>query len=268
MEQEVQAEVVADQTATPEVPSTAEGTEVAQQEQEQQQQAKTYTEAELKEQLDAQAAKIRNKSERKTEREIQALREQLQALQQSNPPQKQAEQDVKPKLEDFNSIEEYQDARDEYRERQLRQKLAEESDAKSQQSAQQDKIKQYQVRSNEFAKANPDYVETLENAGEVRPHVANAILDSEIGPQIAYHLGKNPQELDRLNGLNPSAVWREIGRLEVKLTPPEPPAAPKTSNAPPPAKPLQAGKSAVDVDESKLSDEDWAKRRQQERAKA
>ena len=47
--------------------------------------------------------------------------------------------------------------------------------------------------------------------------MAQTIQSSEVGPELAYHLGTNPKEADRISRLAPLAQAREIGRLQAKL---------------------------------------------------
>lgn len=73
----------------------------------------------------------------------------------------------------------------------------------------------------------------------VAQHVAEALLESEHGPALAYHLAKNPAELQRLNSLSAREADRTIGRLEERLAAQAAPAADaapvKTSTTPKPA---------------------------------
>ena len=72
------------------------------------------------------------------------------------------------------------------------------------------------------------------------------ILDSEIGMEVLYHLGQNPQELDRINALEPFAQARELTKLELSLSEekkPIVPVGPKViSEAPPPASRVEGAK--------------------------
>lgn len=60
--------------------------------------------------------------------------------------------------------------------------------------------------------------------------MASLIRDSEFGPDIAYHLGKNPAEAARIASLPTIRQAAELGKLEVALSAPKParkvPAAP------------------------------------------
>ena len=64
-----------------------------------------------------------------------------------------------------------------------------------------------------------------------------AIMESEVGPDIAYFLGSNPSETKRIGKLNPFLQAKEIGRIEAKIAA-EPPTR-KTSSAPAPIRPVK-----------------------------
>lgn len=85
----------------------------------------------------------------------------------------------------------------------------------------------------------PDFDEVVgASNAPIAAHVADAIMESEHGPALAYHFGKHPEELQRLNSLPPRQADREIGRLEERLSAPTVEAAAdpvRTSNTPKPA---------------------------------
>ena len=95
--------------------------------------------------------------------------------------------------------------------------------------------------------------------------MANVMYASEIGPEIAYHLGSNPVEAARIAKLSPFLQAKEIGRVESKLL--ESPPARKTSSAPAPITPVRTaggGKpSVVDTTDPRscdvMSTADWIK---------
>jgi hypothetical protein len=139
----------------------------------------------------------------------------------------------------------------------------------------QTRVTTWNERVIEARKSIPDY-DTVMAASEVpiAEHVLDELRDSELGPQLAYHLDKNPDVAEKLNTMNPRQAAREIGRLEAKLSstvtaspdpkvdaPQEPPAPKvKTTNAPPPVKPVGQGRSTA-VDLSKASMDDYVKQR-------
>lgn len=64
----------------------------------------------------------------------------------------------------------------------------------------------------------------------ITPVMAEVIRDSDVGPDVAYHLGKNPAEAARIAALPPNRQAVELGRLEAKITAPKP--LPKQPPAP------------------------------------
>ena len=64
----------------------------------------------------------------------------------------------------------------------------------------------------------------------ITPEMADLIMDSEQGPDLAYHFGRNPAEAANLSHLSGVQLAREIGRLEAKLSSPRP--LPKQPPAP------------------------------------
>lgn len=104
-------------------------------------------------------------------------------------------------------------------------------------------------------KSIPDYDEVLGGAETVvAPYVTDAILTSDRGPEVAYHLAKNPALADKLNKLGPIAAAREIGRIEAALeksSPGTPRSAP-----PPPAKTTRSS-ATIPGDPAKMSHEEY-----------
>ena len=68
--------------------------------------------------------------------------------------------------------------------------------------------------------------------------MAETIKASDIGPDLAYWLGSNPKEADRISRMSPLLQAREIGKIEAKLAA-EPPQK-KTTSAPAPISPVTA----------------------------
>lgn len=85
------------------------------------------------------------------------------------------------------------------------------------------------------------YDETL----PITRDMALAIQLSDVGPELAYHLGKNPTEAARIAKLHPLAQARELGKLEAKVASAEPPARPST--APDPIRPISAKGTAKQI---------------------
>lgn len=100
----------------------------------------------------------------------------------------------------------------------------------------------------------------------ITQHVGEAIMESDRGPELAYHFAKNPEVLQNLNGMSPVQAAREIGRLEATLPTKSAPAVPskKLSNTPAPAGTQSAqGRATTPALASASMDEYMAQRKTQ-----
>ena len=73
--------------------------------------------------------------------------------------------------------------------------------------------------------------------------MAQTIQASDIGPEVAYYLGANPKEADRISKLAPFLQAKEIGKVEAKLAA-DPPVK-KSTSAPAPISPVTAKSSGA-----------------------
>jgi len=102
--------------------------------------------------------------------------------------------------------------------------------------------------------------------------MAQTIQFSEVGPDIAYHLGANPKEAERISKLPPLVQAKEIGRIEDKLI--ANPPVKKTSKAPEPIAPVTAkssGSPSFDTTDprsvSSMSTTEWIEAERQRQVK-
>jgi hypothetical protein len=102
--------------------------------------------------------------------------------------------------------------------------------------------------------------------------MAQSIQASDIGPEVAYHLGANPKEAERISRLSPILQAKEIGKLEAKLA--SDPPVKKTSNAPTPISPITArstGTPAYDTTDPRsiktMSTSEWIENERQRQIK-
>ena len=111
------------------------------------------------------------------------------------------------------------------------------------------------------------------NALPITTVMAQTIQASELGPDIAYHLGSNPREAERISRLSPYLQAKEIGKIEAKLAD-SPAPVKKTTSAPPPIKPVTAkgaGTPVYDTTDprsiSAMSASEWIERERQRQIK-
>lgn len=195
--------------------------------------AKTFTQ----EQVDAIAAKERAKAERKAERKAaQAYEAKLEELtRQSQQSQRQeVKAEGKPKLEQFEKVEDYVEAVAEWKLQAHQQALAKQTE---EQRARQIHAEVQTKAQSVFDLAEQDPEFDLAEFEElpISEPMAYAIMDSEIAPKVMVHLQKNPEEVSRIAKLSPARQAAEIGKLEVKLSAPK---EVKVSKAPAPVKPV------------------------------
>ena len=135
-----------------------------------------------------------------------------------------------PRPEQFDSTESYADA--------LAMKKAEqllyERDVQRQQT---EVLGAYHDREEEARNKYDDFEQVAYNPSlKITTVMAQTIQSSDIGPDVAYYLGANPKEADRISRLAPYVQAKEIGRIEAKLA--SEPMIKKTSSAPPPFTPV------------------------------
>lgn len=119
----------------------------------------------------------------------------------------------------------------------------------------------WEAKSEKATDKYDDYEAVVGDMKPVNP-LTQAIMTAENGPEIAYFLGKNLKEAQRIVALDPISQVREIGRLEAKLL--AEPVKPKTpSKAPAPITPLSGAASPASdtLNDPDLDYETWLKRR-------
>lgn len=180
------------------------------------------------------ARKAAELAEAKTEARM--LRERLDRL------EKPAQATPEPKRENFDSLEAFIEARADYRATETAQKVInEERKARSQQETQvrtqeaDKKVADAWTKGEEaFKKEAKDYDEVVgefveSDLSDLDPTARRAILESDLGQRVLYHLAKNPEDAERIAKLSPTRQVIEIGKLEDKVVPQK-----KQSSAPAP----------------------------------
>ena len=190
------------------------------------------------------------RKEAQTEREArQALEARLAVLERQPAPQA-PKVDEEPQPSQFNDAFEYAKALAEYT---ADQRIGEmrRQDAEAKEAQERQKVIETWASKVQAAKASmPDFDDIVASSDVVvNDDIRDAILESDVGPQILYHLAENDDVAKRIAGLSPKQALREIGKLEarfeVKETKPEPTPITR-SKAPAPINPLR-GSNPADV---------------------
>lgn len=193
---------------TPEVPAEQEA-------------SKTFTQ----EELDAIVGKRLAREQRKWEREQQQRLAELEARQKAVPAT-----DLVP--EQFDTYDAYAEA--------LAERKAEELLAKREAARQQaELLDAYHEREEQARDKYDDFEQVAYNPNlPVTEAMAQSIQASDIGPDVLYWLGSNPNEAARISRLNPILQAKEIGKIEASMS--SNPPVRKTSTAPAPIAPVTA----------------------------
>jgi len=211
---EVESAPAPEATAAPEIAQNA--PEVAESQPEQTPEEKKFTQAEI----DAMISKRLAREQRKWEREQQA---------------KATQQVVKtevPPIDQFESPDAYAEA--------LAIRKAEELLAQREFQKQQAAVEDAYHEREEEARAKYDDFEQVAYNPQLRVTdvMAETIKASDMGPDLAYWLGTNPKEADRISRLSPLLQAREIGKIEARLG--TNPIVKPTTSAPAPISPVTA----------------------------
>jgi hypothetical protein len=199
-------------TATPEVAENL--PEVADN-----QPAKTFSQ----EELDAAIGKRLAREQRKWERE-QAARQTV-----SVAPKEM------PSIDNFESTDAYAEA--------LALRKAEELVAqRDRQKEQAQVVEAYSEREEKARDKYDDFEDVVYNPKlRITDVMAESIQSSDNGPDLAYWLGSNPKEAERIARLSPILQAKEIGKIEVRLA--DNPPVKKSTSAPTPISPVTARSS-------------------------
>jgi hypothetical protein len=224
MTEEVQNLAEVDSAPATEVTATPETVENAPVVADEQKESRVFTQ----EELDAAIGKRLAREQRKWEREQTQRQAEAQTL--------RAPAYIPP-VDQFESPEAYADA--------LAYKKAEELIAQRDQARQQSEILEtYHEKEEEARSKYDDFEQVAYNPKlTITTVMAQSIQASEAGPEVAYYLGANPKEADRISRLAPILQAKEIGRIEAKMAS-DPPVR-KTTSAPAPISPVTARSSGA-----------------------
>ena len=201
-------------TATPDVATDAPA-----------EQSKTFTQ----EEVDALITKRLAKEQRKWERKL------TQPAQQPKPVTAPA-----PTADQFANVDEYAQALAERK----AQELVQQREQRQQQEA---LLESYQEREEAAREKYDDFEQVALNPKlPITTLMAQTIQASDVGPDVAYYLGSNPKEAERISRLPAYLQAKEIGRIEAKVQ--SNPPVKKTSAAPTPITPVTARSASTTYD--------------------
>lgn len=134
-------------------------------------------------------------------------------------PPKPDEIGPEPVPEQFTDVGEYAKALKDYTADKTRRDDARAASEKAAAEERQRVADSFIKRQADFKDATPDYSEVLSNSDvKVSEEIRDAIVESDVGPQILYHLAKNPDVGESLGKMSIARALRELGKIEAKLS--------------------------------------------------
>lgn len=199
------------------------------------------------------AARAEAQKEREAREALEARLKELEGK--VNPPAK-AQDDFgpEPKPEEFNDMFEYAKALAEYTaDKKLMERDRQEADRKAAEKRAQFE-KSWADRVNAARSELPDFDDMVQSSDvSISDPVRDAIMESDVGPQILYHLAENPDFAKKLGEGSVISALRQIGRLEAqfektapKASAPEVKSTAVKSKAPAPITPIRGAVSKTD----------------------
>lgn len=181
----------------------------------------------------------RQEAERERQRAIE-LEKRLEALEKKTP-EKVFDPDAEPQPSQFNDAFEYAKALAEYSTEKALQNRDREEAEKAKAAERQKVIEAWQSRLEATKQELTDYDDMIASSDVVvNDQIRDAILESDAGPRILYHLAENPDVAEKLNKLTVVSALRELGKIEARFEKTETPAKTAVSKAPAPITPLKA----------------------------
>lgn len=173
---------------------------------------------------------------------------------------------AKPNRADFDDPDDYDDAMIAYGKQVARgEAAAEKAEAAKTAAAEQSKKLADGFRSNveEFSADHPDFEDVFTEDLPITIAMSHAIMSADNAAELAYWLGNNPEECERISKLGDVAAIKALGRIEERLATPEKPAPKKAKPAPINPLGTRSGENGKDPEE--MSTEEYAAYRNAQR---
>jgi hypothetical protein len=191
--------------------------------------------------------KARDEAKQEAMREREArvsLEQRLAEMERKQAPKGEAEPDPS----QFTDMFEYAKALTDYK---VDQRLGEERQKAVQAKVQAEKeqvLNTWSERVNQAKATMPNFEQVVKSADmTVINEVRDSIFESDVGPQLLYHLADNPDFVEKLQGMTPAAQLRQIGKLEAMFEKQDSKPVVQRSRASAPITPIRSAANGRDV---------------------
>lgn len=177
----------------------------------------------------------------------QELEQELRAIKSQAAPKQEQSRDEKPKPDQFVDAFEYAEALADWSAENAVMRARQEDVEKKIQVERAKVIETWNKRLEDTKSELPDFDDMVSSSDVVvSDQVRDAILESDVGPRILYHLAENQDLAEKISKSSLITALREIGKLEAKFEKTEPKevkTVAQKSKAPAPISPIKAGTS-------------------------
>jgi len=179
----------------------------------------------------------------------EALEARLRALEQQ-PQQQQTVSNDEPMPENYSDAFEYAKDLAKFEARRMIEAEKQQVEQAKAAERQNEVIKTWTERVQKAKAEMPDYDQMVASS-DVAIHdvLRDAIIESDVGPKILYHLAENEEYAKKVAGMPLPQALKELGKLEARYSdsPEEKSPAVRTSKAPPPINPIRGATNMADV---------------------
>ena len=201
----------------------------------------------------------------------QELEQELKAIKSQAAPKQEQSRDEKPRPDQFVDAFEYAEALADWSAENAVMRARQEDVEKKIQVERAKVIETWNKRLEDTKSELPDFDDMVASSDVVvSDQVRDAILESDVGPRILYHLAENQDLAEKISKSSLITALREIGKLEAKFEKTEPKevkTVAQKSKAPAPISPIKAGTSeqVIVTDTDKMTFQQYKAMRQAKR---
>ena len=201
----------------------------------------------------------------------QELEQELKAIKSQAAPKQEQSRDEKPRPDQFVDAFEYAEALADWSAENAVMRARQEDVEKRIQAERAIVIETWNKKLEATKSELPDFDDMVASSDVVvSDQVRDAILESDVGPRILYHLAENQDLAEKISKSSLITALREIGKLEAKFEKTEPKevkTVAQKSKAPAPISPIKAGTSeqVIVTDTDKMTFQQYKAMRQAKR---
>ncbi len=184
------------------------------------------------------------------------------------PAQVQTESITAPVVDNFETYEEYELAKESYLETKIEQRLTKKFQQTQQVQSQQEGLKTFEQRIEKAAEEDPTIYDIRHDPTlPVSTSMAQILHSSEVAPELLKWLDGNRSEATKIANMDPIRASRELSKIEAQILYSPKPTPPKRVSSAPEPIPTVTPAGSINPNEENMPLEQWMARRNKETGK-